>query len=160
MNKMIIFCDVGRKGAISCFEKNRLIWVNNFCLSKNTKQPIKEKLLTFEQFLKKQFTNQDKITDVGCFQPFGTNRKTIINLAMMTAILMWAFKNANFHFINEWTAWKIITQQQIIPTRAEKKILTIQWVKDAFAIPQVNDDEADAILGGYFLVQKLNNCKD
>lgn len=98
---MIVFFDIGQKGAISYFEKNQLIRVNNFDLDKMKSRSVKQKLLLFKEMLTKNFQEPVKVSDVGCYQPFGTNRKTIINLAMMCAVLILFFQKAKFHLIHE-----------------------------------------------------------
>ena len=153
---MIIFFDIGQKGAVSFFEKKKFIKTINFALDKKKSKDIKTKILLFQNFLKKEFANLKNVNDVGCYRPLGTNRKTIMNLAMMTAILIVFFDKANFHLINEWNAWKTITKQQTIPVRKIKKMITIEWAKNQFKLDEINDDGADAILGGFFLSQRIN----
>lgn len=98
---MIVFFDIGKKGAVSYFNQFKLIKISPFCITKKKQVPIKEKLINFEKLLKQQFDNQEEVTDIGCYQPFGTNRKTIINLAMMITVLILFFEKATFHFVHE-----------------------------------------------------------
>ena len=154
---MIIFFDVGQNGAISFFEKGKLSKFIKFQIATKPNYSIKKRLTNFQKLLKKEFVFQENITDVGCYQPFGTNRKTIIFLSMMIAVLVMFFINANFHFVNEWTAWKEITKNKTIPLRAIKKQTTIQWAEQKFKITEINDDQADAILGGFFLNKTIEN---
>lgn len=149
-----VFFDLGKKGAVSWFQNGQFQKVIIYKLSAKTTRSVKLKLLEFQTFLQQNFPEKETITNVGCYQPFGINRKTIINLAMMAGVLVTFFHQSNFIFVNEWVALQNILNKNAIPRRTKKKQLTIQWVQKNFALNKINDDEADAVLGGYEMTMK------
>ena len=153
---MVIFLDVGRCGAISIFKNAHLHKVITFNLDDWGPTNLKNKLYNWQKLLKKLFDDPGNVTDVGCFEPFGRNRKTIAHLAMLIGVVILHFYKQNIYLINEWQAWKTVLKQTKIPLRVRKKDLTIAWAQQTFQLKiPIDDNVADALLGGYFLTQNL-----
>ncbi len=157
---MVIFFDIGNKGAISYFKAGVFYQVKQFIICKKSKFTIREKIHNWHRILKELFPNPDLILQIGCYKPFGNNRKIIAHLAMLIAIIMLHFKNHDLYLISEWNAWKTMLQTNKIPKRKIKKLLTIEWVNKNFKFKNsINDDEADAILGGMYLTRFFTTQK-
>ncbi len=153
---MLLFFDLGRKGAISYFGDAQFQKVEAFEIS-NRKQIDKiEKVFLWVKYLEKQFRKSDQIHDIGFFYPFGKNRRTIVALTMLMTSTILHFPRAKTHLILEWEAWKFCLQQKRIPMRKEKKALTISWAQKYLNSTQpLTDDQADAVLGGVFLLRTV-----
>ena len=98
---MQIFFDLGLKGAISIFDKQKFVKVIKYQLNNKAKKSCQEKILQFHHLVKNLFSQPSKIKKIGCHKPFGTNRNTIINLALMSCVLIIFFAQSEFVFINE-----------------------------------------------------------
>lgn len=153
---MIVFFDLGIKGAFSIFKNNKLIHKEKFDLGIKAKKSNKERILLFNYFLKEKFPNINEFKKIGTFEPFGTNRKTIMSISFLISILIIYFNKSSFFLLNEWSVWREATNYQKIPKRIEKKEATIIWAKNKFKLKKINDDEADSIMGGFFLNKYLN----
>ena len=154
---MLLFFDLGQSGAISMFVNGKYQRVEKFEITNGQKQKSWNKLRLWKQELGIRFPTVETIKTIGFFYPFGQNRRTIIALAMLIAVTILHFYAAKIHFVLEWEAWKTCLKVKQIPPRQEKKARTIAWVKKTFAFNQkLTDDEADAILGGWFLLCQLS----
>ena len=151
---MLLFFDLGRKGAISYFVNFKFEKVENFEISKSARVNNLQKIRLWIKLLEKRFENPVLIKNVGFFYPFGKNRRTIVALTMLMTATILHFSNAKIHFVLEWEAWKFCLKRRQIPKRNEKKALTINWAKRYLkTIQQLTDDQADALLGGVFLLK-------
>lgn len=148
---MIVFFDIGKKGAVSIFKAKKLKKCFFYDLSKNKKMSAKAKMMAFEKFLIETFPHPDIYEKVGAFEPFGKNFKTVMNLSFLIALIIRHFYSSKVYLLNEWEIWRETLKNSKIPLRKEKKQMTIDWAKNKFKIQINTDDEADAILGAFYL---------